>query len=236
MADWLEKIVMSPRVPEALPLSLKDKLIVMQRNCEGPNADSVGRPQNNYTDIASLIALVPSKTEVVSILHYYVDNINYLYHLIVPDRTELQVNHIYECIDNGLSVNLSHVALLFSIIAVTLYFQLQNSEPPDYVEKRCHDFVFLVGASLIQANYVAYPTVEGLQATIIISHLISNINIDPSVRGFFVLEGMIGQAKSLSLHRTDLPRFKEERRRNNSDSIVVEIERRLWWHLTAYDW
>ncbi|KAJ9313963.1 transcriptional regulator family: Fungal Specific TF [Paecilomyces variotii] len=250
MADWLEKIVMSPRVPDALPLGLKDKLIAMQRDCQRLNASTPGGPRNNDGDaswigskpdtglgIANLVALLPPKTEVVGLLRYYVDYINYLYHIIVPDRTELQVNRIYECIDNGSPVNMSHMALLFSILAVALYFQLQNSsEPPDHVEKRCQEFSFLVGASLIQANYVAYPDIEGLQATIIIAHHFSNIDIDPSVRGFFVLEAMIGQARSLSLHCTDLPRFKEERRHNRPDWVVVEIKRRLWWHLTAYDW
>lgn len=250
MADWLEKIVMSPRVPDVLPLGLKDKLIAMQRDCQRPNAETPGGPRNHYgdaswtgsesgagLDMANPIALLPPKSEVVGLLRYYVDYINYLYHIIVPDRAELQVNRIYECIDNGSPVNMSHVALLFSILAVTLYFQLQNSsESPEHVGKRCQDFAFLVGASLIQANYIAYPNIEGLQATIIIAHHISNIDIDPSVRGFFVLEAMIGQARSLLLHCTDLPRFKEERRHNRSDSVVVEIKRRLWWHLTAYDW
>ena len=250
MADWLEKIVMSPRVPDALPLGLKDKLIAMQRDCQRPNAETPGGPRNHYgdaswtgsesgagLDMVNLIALLPPKSEVVGLLRYYVDYINYLYHIIVPDRAVLQVNRIYECIDNGSPVNMSHVALLFSILAVTLYFQLQNSsESPEHVGKRCQDFAFLVGASLIQANYIAYPNIEGLQATIIIAHHISNIDIDPSVRGFFVLEAMIGQARSLLLHCTDLPRFKEERRHNRSDSVVVEMKRRLWWHLTAYDW
>ncbi|KAL4942556.1 hypothetical protein BDV06DRAFT_161921 [Aspergillus oleicola] len=238
MADWLEKIVMSPRVPDILPLGLKDKLIAMQRDIKRPNAERPrGLELRKGLDMVNPIALLPPKTEVVGLLRYYVDYINYLYHIIVPDRAKMQVNRIYECIDNGSPVNMNHVALLFSILAVTLYFQLQNaSEPPDHVEKHCQDFAFLVGASLVQANYVAYPTIEGLQATIIIAHHLSNIDIDPSVRGFFVLEAMIGQARSLSLHCTDLPRFKAERQHNRSDLVVVEIKRRLWWHLTAYDW
>ncbi|KAL4737939.1 hypothetical protein BDV11DRAFT_216323 [Aspergillus similis] len=238
MADWLEKIVMSPRVIDNLPLGLKEKLIAVQREHQRSTAE---RPRGlelcKDLDIINPLALLPPKTEVVGLLRYYVDYINYLYHIIVPDRARMQINCIYECIDNGSPVNMNHVALLFSIIAVILYFQLQSaSEPADHVEKHCQDFAFLVGASLVQANYVAYPTIEGLQAAVIIAHHLSNIDIDPSVRGMFVLEAMIGQAKSLSLHCTDLPRFKEERRCDKSDLVVVEIKRRLWWHLTAYDW
>lgn len=257
-ADWLENIVMGPRIPDALPTTLKDKLIPFQQN---GNEEAVQRAmaiplgatggrqfnvRNSYLrgqernlGSISLASLLPTKSETLSLFRYYVDCINYLYHVIVPVRVERMIDDIYRCIENNSPVNLNHVALLASILAVTVYFRPQSAT--EYTESsdadaRCKEFTSLVGAALLQSNFIAYPTIEGLQATIIIAHYLSSLNTDPSLRSLFLHGTIVSQAKNLMLHYTDTPQHQEERRVNGFDSVEVETRRRLWWHLVAYDW
>ncbi|KAJ9213294.1 transcriptional regulator family: Fungal Specific TF [Paecilomyces variotii] len=257
-ADWLENIVMGPRIPDALPTTLKDKLIPFQQN---GNEEAVQRAmaiplgatggrqfnvRNSYLrgqernlGSISLASLLPTKSETLSLFRYYVDCIDYLYHVIVPVRVERMIDDIYRCIENNSPVNLNHVALLASILAVTVYFRPQSAT--EYTESsdadaRCKEFTSLVGAALLQSNFIAYPTIEGLQATIIIAHYLSSLNTDPSLRSLFLHGTIVSQAKNLMLHYTDTPQHQEERRVNGFDSVEVETRRRLWWHLVAYDW
>ncbi|KAL1856151.1 hypothetical protein Plec18167_000226 [Paecilomyces lecythidis] len=257
-ADWLENIVMGPRVPDALPTTLKDKLIPFQQDASEetvqqamaiPLGTTGGRPFNARNSCPrgeernlgsmSLACLLPTKSETMSLYRYYVDSIDYLYHVIVPTRVERMIDDVYRCIENNSPVNLNHIALLASILAVTVYFRPQNvteySEPSD-ADVRCKEFTSLVGVALLQSNFIAYPTIEGLQATIIIAHYLSSLNTDPSLRALFLHGTIVSQAKNLMLHYTDTPRYQEERRINGFDSVDVETRRRLWWHLVAYDW
>lgn len=258
-ADWLENIVMGPRIPDALPTTIKDKLILFQRNGNEETAQHTmaiplgttgerqfnahhpyQRGQDRSIGGISLACLLPTKSETLFLFKYYVDYIDYLYHVIVPARVERMINDIYRCIENKSPVNLNHVALLASILAVTVYFRPQSAtehpESSDDVDARCKEFTSLVGTALLQSNWTAYPAIEGLQATIIIAHYLSSLNTDPSLRPLFMHGTIVSQAKNLMLHWTDTPRYQEERRMNGFDSVELETRRRLWWHLVAYDW
>lgn len=257
-ADWLEKIVMGHQVPGTLPATLKERLMPAQQARDASNsgqrntAASGGSSQlpaasrgSYYTDhgngLASvkLTSFLPEKSETISLFKYYELYIDWLYHIIVPRRVMEQINDIYQCIDSNSPVNPNYLALVFSILAVAFYFRPPSggfAESHDYAASRCREYRSLAGAALVQSNYIAHPTIEGLQATIIISRYLPNINADPSVRALFVHGTMVSQAKNLMLHCVDSPRCWEERRANGFDAVELEIKRRLWWDLAAYDW
>lgn len=257
-ADLLENIVMGHKVPDTLPATLGDRLMPArqardasnsgQRNttaCTGNNQCPGPFGGNHHTDLVNglsnvkLTSFLPEKSEAISLFRYYERYIDYLYHIIVPRRVAEQINNIYRCINSNSPVNLNHLALLFSILAVASYFRPPpggSVESHDYAASRCREFTSLVGAALVQSDYIAHPTIEGLQATIIISHYLPNINADPSVRSFFLHGTMVSQAKSLMLHCIDSPRLWEERRTNGFDAVELETKRRIWWDLAAYDW
>ncbi|BCR87787.1 fungal specific transcription factor domain-containing protein [Aspergillus chevalieri] len=171
--------------------------------------------------------------ETMALFQYYNNYLDYLYHIILPDRVEGQINAIYQAIENQEPLNLGHLALLFSIIASSLFLQL-SIESSVHAEACSREYTFLTGAALIQSNYSAYPTIEGLQATLIVAHNLSNTNCHPSVRVLFVHGAIVSQAKSLMLHCIDSPQF--ERKANGTDMIEIELKRRLWWDLASYDW
>lgn len=241
-ADWLEKIVMGDRVPTGMQATRrclndhqKDVLSPEQRAVTGAAlskwGDWTASSENPAT--VQLLSFLPKKTEAMALFQYYNDYIDYLYHIILPDRVEEQINAIYQAIENQVPLNLNHLALLFSIIASSLFLQL-SIESSAYAELCSQEYTFLTGATLIQSNYSAYPTVEGLQATLIVAHNLSNMNSHPTVSALFVHGAIISQAKSLMLHLIDSPRW--ERKANGADMMEVELKRRLWWDLASYDW
>lgn len=158
-----------------------------------------------------------------------------LYHIIIPSRVEKQIQKIYESVAKNEQVNCDHVALLFSIAACALYYQLLG-EASEHAERVSQDTTFLAGAALIQGDYIGYPTIEGLQATIIIGHHLSNMNLPPSVSSLFVYRSFVSQAISMKLHLVDSPRAVNERTSSQFDQTTLELKRRLWWDLATYDW
>ncbi|OGM42380.1 C6 zinc finger domain protein [Aspergillus bombycis] len=241
-ADWLENIHMGDRVPTATPKLLRDELDELRNkddrvppgtllpvSCRSWNASR----ENPGT--INLQSFLPHKHEAMALFRYYTNYIDYLYHIIFPKRVEAQIDGIYQAIERGQPPNLNHLALLFSIAASSLFLQL-SMESSIHAELCSREFSFLTGAALIQSNYPLNPTVEGLQAAMVIMHHASNISCHPSVSGLFILGAVISQAKNLKLHWIDSPRLREEREANPSDAVELETKRRLWWDIASYDW
>ncbi|KAJ5624774.1 transcriptional regulator family: Fungal Specific TF [Penicillium lagena] len=248
-ADWLENIVMSHRVPTALPPTLREEFS-QQRHI-----DNRLQSQRRNGITSSLLAIIhsghlasrekpstihlpsylPPKTETISLFRYYCNFLDYLYHLIIPARVERSIENIYEKVSRNESIDLNHLALIFSIISTSTFFQLLT-EASEYAEVCGQELAFLTGAALIQSNHIANPTVEGLQATMILGHHLPSMSSNPSVSGLFLHGSLVSQAKSLGLHLLDTPRAIQERGITGFDKVDVELKRRLWWDLVSYEW
>ncbi|OOF94565.1 hypothetical protein ASPCADRAFT_516024 [Aspergillus carbonarius ITEM 5010] len=215
-ADWLENIHLAERVSTATPKWLRDGLDDSVRRSSSVNLEAGPRPllsrpymsrsavDENPASV-NLVSFLPTKAEALGLFRYYHHYVDYLYHILIPNRVEGHINEIYRCVDSGLPVELNHLALLFSILASSLCLQMALESPGD-AEARSQEFVYLTGAALIQSHYTASPTLEGLQATMVVMHNVSNWKIPPLVNGLFV------------------------------HGAVLELKRRLWWDLTSYDW
>jgi hypothetical protein len=246
-ADWLEKIVMAQRLHGALPATLEEKPGFPEEHMKARTQSYIQHtiargqtPTGNPSAAAELTSFLPRESQALSLFRYYLDHIDCIFQVTVPSRTQAQINHIYQCMHNNSPVDPNHLALLFSILAAASYLQSQSpgnlSESPDYGEARSHKFVSLVGAALIQSSYMTCPTVEGLQAAIIVTHGGPTANNDPAICSLFAHGTTVGLAKQLGLHCIDSPQYEEERKTNGFDPVDVELRRRLWWHLVAYDW
>ncbi|PWY84984.1 C6 zinc finger domain protein [Aspergillus heteromorphus CBS 117.55] len=241
-ADWLENIHMADRVAAATPKWLRDEMTESgggrTPDQAAPSAALLSRPYMNKSATSEnpatvgLTSFLPTKTETLELFRYYHRYVEYQYHILIPQRVEEQINGIYRCVDTGSSVDLNHLALLFSILASSLYLQLSLESSVD-AEACSREFSFLTGAALIQSHYPASPTLEGLQATLVVVHNLSNWNIPPSVSSLFTHGALVSQAKNLMLHCIDSPRLRDA---GPQDETELEPRRRLWWDLVSYDW
>lgn len=83
---------------------------------------------------------------------------------------------------------------------------------------------------------MAYPTLEGLQATMIIVQNLSSMGLPPAVSALFVPRLCISQAINMSLHLVDSPRMRQARSSGSFQDAGVELKRRIWWSLVSNDW
>lgn len=226
-ADWLENIMMAPRVPDALPMSIKNKLITAKHSA---------------VSVTNLTSFLPRETEALAQFKYYVDYVGYLYHAIIPCHVQSQIHAIYQSMHNAspsvAAVNLNHLALLFSILAASSYFQNlgADSASAKQAEKTCHTYITLVAAALTQSDYMNYPTVEGLQAAIVVLQFPPNHGHDTSVRALFHLGTLINQCRQMGLFQMDSAQNKAFRKAHGYDPVEVELKRRLAWLASSSDW
>lgn len=245
-ADRLETMVMGHRVPSAIPAPLRAHFSQSQsdsRSRQGATGlgiftflqDGCMASHQNPASVP-LTTYLPTETEVMNLVNYYCNYLDYQYHLVIPERTKRDIHTLYENLGHNVPIDLSILALLFSISATALFFQLLGTDSADCAESRSREAAFLAGASLVQVNFTSYPTVAGLQASLIIGHHLSGHLLHPSIASIFVQGTMISQAKSLGLHILDSPSSQEDRRVIEYDKVDVELKRRLWWDLATYDW
>jgi hypothetical protein len=181
-----------------------------------------------------LPSYLPPEVEALSLFRYYCDHLDFHYHAIIPSRVEQQIRNIYDHQSRPETSDLNHIALLFSIMASALHYKLPEESTSSV--SRSQAAVFLSGSALIQSNYVAYPTIEGLQATMIIGHNLSSTGLPSAVSSLFVPRLSINQAIHMSLHLIDCPRLVDERKSQHIDRACLELKRRLWWSLVSNDW
>ncbi|OKL62537.1 hypothetical protein UA08_02154 [Talaromyces atroroseus] len=229
-ADWLEKIMMGPRIPDAMPTSVKNKLKTTTHSAFLST---------------NLTAYLPRETEALMLFKYYVDYVSYLYYVIIPSQVQAQINAIYQSVHNGQrspstragAVDLNHLALLFSILATATYFQdMGESECTSADEKGYREYTTLVAAALTQSDYMNYPTVEGLQAAIIVSQFLPNNGQDTSVRAMFHVGALAHQCRIMGLLQLDSAQNKDFRKKHGFDPVELEIKRRLVWSVVSTDW
>ena len=245
--DWLETIVMGHWIPSAVPPALRADIVCSEQTdaLSGLGPMTFGERLNtaarnhitlrqNPNDI-DLRSYLPPKAEAFSLFRYYCDNLDFHFHAVVPHHVEKQIEMIYERQSRHQPIDLNHTALLFSILASALHYKLQpeSSIPASAYSQAA---VFLSGAALIQSNYMAYPTLEGLQATMIIVQNLSSTCLPPAVSALFVPRSCISQAINMSLHLVDSPRMRHGRSSGNVQDGGVELRRRIWWSLVSNDW
>jgi hypothetical protein len=243
--DWLETIVMGHWVPSAVPKAHRTELLhggqpgnALQdpSNASGsyhdPTRGDHAITQQSPASI-NLPWYLPPEAEVLSLFRYYCDHLDFHYHAIIPSRVEQQIRRIYDQQSRHETSDLNHIALLFSIMASALHYK--HSEGSLSSVSRSQAAVFFSGSALIQSNHVAYPTIEGLQATMIVGHNLSSTGLPSAVSSLFLPKLSINQAINMGLHLVDCPRLVNEREQQ-SDRACLELKRRLWWSLVSNDW
>ncbi|CEN62802.1 hypothetical protein ASPCAL09431 [Aspergillus calidoustus] len=185
---------------------------------------------------------VPLYQESRCLVEKYVEDLTYLVHIIHIPTMRATVDQLYRDIHVQKRPNPSHVALLSSIIANTLHsWTRQDSEkwlslPVDGANKGAFMWLKSTLDLLDYASQTSGDALEGIQARIIVSSLICNLEgVSPRYRS--LLMTAIASARELTLHRIDYQDDSTNMdRRTTSGTVEAEIVRRIWWYLTATDW
>ncbi|EJP64647.1 Putative Zn(II)2Cys6 transcription factor [Beauveria bassiana ARSEF 2860] len=183
---------------------------------------------------------LPTREEAIHLSQYFIDNVQYLHPVFQPHSLQRVIDAVYMHPDTPIQSNVADIALLLSILASASHlWRPQRSKCLVFLSAKEAAAMSLIWTNaamdiLEYSKRTIAASVEGLQATIVISYVIYNSQgFSPMFRSLHSTIIMI--ARDLSLHRTDSPRRSGEKDQPPSQ-IEADVKRRLWWHIAATDW
>ncbi|XMA13950.1 hypothetical protein WAI453_006741 [Rhynchosporium graminicola] len=198
---------------------------------------SVTRPIMAPTFDHNLAVLLPTRAQGEILLDYYLDNVNWIYHVIHVPTVKVRFDAVYNSIEMSQSPNHSHLALISTIFALSAYFSTATSRMYfKHSEAMFHSrrWTILAQEALSASNCLAEPNIETLQSLILISqHMMANIGAIATIRTLSAT--IIYAARTMSLHTIDAARTKKLRENTVVDYVDLEVKRRLWWHIVSTD-
>ncbi|KAM7194426.1 hypothetical protein V8F20_007952 [Naviculisporaceae sp. PSN 640] len=197
---------------------------------------------------------LPSKEGMSELLNDYVHGQHLFLGIIDPYATRQLIDRVYSDLPHRKAPVLSHIALLLAIAATSAFFWDKDDGRLEYHFSSVFDAanwsVFWRNSAwdvLDQLRREVTGSLEELQATCILAHLISQIEGCPS--RYRRLQGnAITIAREISLHVIDAPKAflpwdrhleneaELDRSQVHDTEAVREVKRRVWWHLTGTDW
>jgi Fungal specific transcription factor domain len=185
-------------------------------------------------DHTQLIAILPSRKEADVLLQYYVDNVSWLFHIIHIPTVLSQKEVIYAALSRERMPNLSQLALMSAMLASSAYFwspQFDATIKIGDASVSSHRWSSLAVAALSETNYLDNPSLESIQTMIILTHSLSNPRRAATLSGV-----MVDLGHTMRLHQTDSRKSRAARKDASVDAIQLEMQRRIWWHISSSDW
>ncbi|KAJ6153691.1 hypothetical protein N7470_006650 [Penicillium chermesinum] len=235
-ADRLETILMGHRFPSALPETprpdfsrsvrsnpaqgLQNPLTIAERLLALVNGKLAVSEEDPLT--VDLTSYLPAEAEAMALLEFYQNHLSYQYHIIIPSLVKQQFGGIYRNNAQNLPLDMSEVALLFSIAASSLFFQILPDDVSEAAEICSGETAFLAGAALLQGGLPRAADNNGLAGSFDYRAPSVYLNLEP--------------ARPLALSPSNLHRPWRSGRGGEYDKVGLELKRRLWWDIVSYDW
>jgi Fungal specific transcription factor domain len=181
-----------------------------------------------------LVAILPPRKGADVLLQHYVDHVSWLFHIIHIPTVLAQKEDIYAALSRKRMPNLSHLALMSAILASSVYFwspQFDVTIKIGDTNSLSRRWISLAVAALSEAKYLDNPSLESIQTMIILTHSLSNPRRAATLSGV-----MVDLGHSMRLHQIDSRKGRAARKDAGVDAIKVEMQRRVWWHISSSDW
>lgn len=206
---------------------------------------SASRETSITTNKVNLLrqVLLPTKEEALSLYDNYINSVGALYHILHFPTTRRLIESMYTRLAVAQEkVSHAHIALVLAIVATGAYFWTPASAAP---KPTFHSTTQSEHCSMLWTKWTmdvlennrrtVFPAVEDLQATILICHLITNIE-GFTARTRFLYSTSLNMARDMGLHLIDSPRNRLKGANSDDGFIALEVKRRLWWYCAASDW
>ncbi|CZR64385.1 uncharacterized protein PAC_14283 [Phialocephala subalpina] len=197
------------------------------------------RPRDPPAFTENLPSILPRRREGQTLLHYYIDHVNWIYQIIHVPTVQRILDTLYDRMEENQLPEYGHIAIISTIFALSAYFSSPQSNlyfPHGEAKRYSYRWVSLAQHALAASNCLSVPSVEALQSLILISqHLMPNIGAIATLRTLAATS--MHTARAMGLHKIDTPANKARRQNAEEvDWVDIEVKRRIWWHLASTDW
>lgn len=176
----------------------------------------------------------------MSLFENYLRDVDCLQHVISAHSVRAILDEVYMYVVERRPVKSSHVALLLSIFASTAYYWTPRSDRNGlfltFEDANQASLLWSKGVLdvLEHSRRTTAGSVEDIQATIILSFLVFNLE-GLSARSRSLISTALVTARNLGLHKLDV-QHQERLGSTLNTCLEIEVKRRIWWHIVATDW
>ncbi|KAM3068405.1 hypothetical protein ACMFMG_009541 [Clarireedia jacksonii] len=226
--SWLESDAFENSKP---PISSNDTLLsdeVISQDFS-TSCMSLWPPTHRLELDEKALSILPSREQARTLVDYFIQKVNWIYHLIHVPTLERHFTTLYDDIEGKQQPQYDILALVSTVFALATFFQESQLLA---ISRR---WTLLAQTALCAANYVTYPTLETTQSVLLIAqHLLPNVGGIATFRVLF--STAMHSARSLAFDRVDSAINKKRREGTRIDYVELETKRRVWWHITSTDW
>ncbi|KAF3024753.1 hypothetical protein E8E14_005318 [Neopestalotiopsis sp. 37M] len=184
---------------------------------------------------------IPAQTEVRILIRKYINDISFLCHVLHVPSLPGTIDVIYAQIASQDVVQPGAVTLLLCIIAsVTSQWTYRDVkekglfDTPAAASQQTSQWVKLALDVMDHSRRNCKLSLEHVQALVIGACVLCNLEgFASNFRG--LLSMAVDIARELGFHSNDR-RSNTFTREHGSDAVEIEMQRRVWWYLTATDW
>lgn len=187
--------------------------------------------------------LLPIEQEALSMFDEYIKTVGSIYHVLHFPTTRKLFKSVYTRLGQPQEkVPRAHIALVLAVIATGAFFWTPESAstkplfPSMTHSEECSMLWTKWTLDVLENNRrTVYPTVEDLQATILICHITTNVE-GFTARARSLHSTAHNMAREMGLHLVDSPRNRFKNAKSDDGHIALEVKRRLWWYIVFCDW
>lgn len=190
-----------------------------------------------YLGMPARCIWLPDATEAKLLVTAFIDHISYLIPIFHGPTLIASVDEIYDRLNARQSIAVGSLVLLLSIIAMATHLwndDLAASSSLAWSADQAHAQTAL----WIRATHIALDagqsrlafSLSTVQGICLLSFLICNLEGHSLQHRSLISDGLL-YSRELKLHRIDDPTNLPK-----SDTIQMEMGRRVWWYLVTIDW
>lgn len=184
---------------------------------------------------------IPTQSEMRTLIRKYINDIAFSCHILHVPSLPATIDTVYtqiasqDVVHPGISMLL--LCIIASVTSQWAYRDVEEKglfESPGAASQQTSQWVKLALDVMDHSRRNCKLSIEHVQALVIGACVLCNLEgFASQCRG--LLSTAVDVARELGLHLHNRG-VKQSTKGSDSDAVAVEMQRRVWWYLTATDW
>lgn len=196
-------------------------------------------PDDASLDLRYLASQLPPVGQARELFNHFALTLHQTFGVLhIPSARDL-VEQAYESMLARGEPDVAQLLLLFSIFAGSAFAwnaQLLEKLSTTQAEAQAAFKAYTHLATSILDSYHSLPSsTTALAAISTLAHVITNCDGFP-LKIHLIRMRCLLMARAMQIHRLDTAKSREERKHKGCNLIEIEVQRRVWWNMVAFDW
>ncbi|CAH0025615.1 unnamed protein product, partial [Clonostachys rhizophaga] len=191
--------------------------------------------------IARYVSQLPPVEQARELLDQFASVLHPSISILHIPSVYLVVENTYRTLVDGQEPTSTSLLLLFTVLAGAAQFWtprlLERLDATRENAEVASETYINIALSIVENGHRRIePSATALASILTLAHIVLDWDDSSVVRAVVLRSHCLSMARAMQVHRLDTATSTEERRVKGVDTVDVEVQRRVWWHMVASDW